>query len=268
MSIMPISTNDYHQQYFSSINLLPKIRRTNNRITSFYINDILGDTIKSYKEEYCQSILTNNNEDLLINIQKKKKKKARTTFTGKQIFELEKKFEDKKYLSSTERAEMATLLTVTETQVKIWFQNRRTKWKKAENISNAEAAEHKLGIRKMSTSSTSSLDNNQKQLIQVSIDDNTSSKNSICSSMDSHRSDEQISNTSTLPLLYFNDFTHLLQSSTSSTLHEHSYSISPSTSSSLLNHEINHCSSSGSTSVNDNNDDFKRNKNIRERERN
>ena len=59
--------------------------------------------------------------DSLVNPQKKKKKKARTTFTGKQIFELEKKFEDKKYLSSTERAEMATLLTVTETQVKIWW---------------------------------------------------------------------------------------------------------------------------------------------------
>lgn len=46
-----------------------------------------------------------------------KKKKARTTFTGRQIFELEKQFEQKKYLSSAERAEMATLLNVTETQV-------------------------------------------------------------------------------------------------------------------------------------------------------
>jgi hypothetical protein len=70
--------------------------------------------------ERCRSISNSDDGDLLGNIQKKKKKKARTTFTGKQIFELEKKFEDKKYLSSTERAEMATLLTVTETQVKIW----------------------------------------------------------------------------------------------------------------------------------------------------
>lgn len=61
-----------------------------------------------------------------------KKKKARTTFSGRQIFELEKQFEKKKYLSSSERGELAKLLDVTETQVKIWFQNRRTKWKKSE----------------------------------------------------------------------------------------------------------------------------------------
>ena len=47
-----------------------------------------------------------------------KKKKVRTTFTGRQIFELEKMFETKKYLSSSERADMAKLLNVTEQQVK------------------------------------------------------------------------------------------------------------------------------------------------------
>lgn len=57
-------------------------------------------------------------------MERPKKKKARTTFTGRQIFELEKQFESKKYLSSTERSELAKLLSVTETQVKIWFQNR------------------------------------------------------------------------------------------------------------------------------------------------
>lgn len=46
-----------------------------------------------------------------------RKKKARTTFTGKQIFELEKQFETKKYLSSLERIDIAKKLDVTETQV-------------------------------------------------------------------------------------------------------------------------------------------------------
>ncbi|XP_008483703.2 homeobox protein bagpipe-like, partial [Diaphorina citri] len=48
----------------------------------------------------------------------RKRKKARTTFTGRQIFELERQFECKKYLSSSERSELAKLLGVTETQVR------------------------------------------------------------------------------------------------------------------------------------------------------
>ncbi|XP_055921740.1 homeobox protein DTH-1 [Eupeodes corollae] len=80
----------------------------------------------------------------------RRKKKARTTFTGRQIFELEKQFEIKKYLSSSERTDMAKLLNVTETQVKIWFQNRRTKWKKQDNVTNTEAAEHKTVTSKNS----------------------------------------------------------------------------------------------------------------------
>ncbi|CAF3622867.1 unnamed protein product [Adineta steineri] len=262
MNMLPISTNDFYQRYFSSINMLATIQRTkNNRISSFYINDILGDSKKTSTIDCCHSILTNEQGDLLINRQKKKKKKARTTFTGKQIFELEKKFEDKKYLSSTERAEMATLLTVTETQVKIWFQNRRTKWKKTENVSNAEAAEHKLGTRKMSsTSSASSFDHNQKQVVQLPTSDSTSSKSSSCSSTSSHQGDEQSYDTS-LRLLYFNPFTHLLQKSSSSTINERSCSISSLTSCPLSKHEDYHCLSSCSTPINDIVDDCKKNEN-------
>lgn len=65
------------------------------------------------------SNITGNHVDSMVEDaeSKSKKKKARTTFTGRQIFELEKQFELKKYLSSSERSEMAKLLNVTETQV-------------------------------------------------------------------------------------------------------------------------------------------------------
>merc|ERR1712130_808663 len=59
-----------------------------------------------------------------------RRKKMRTTFTGRQIYQLEKMFETKKYLNGGERRNLSSLLGVTEQQVKIWFQNRRTKWKK------------------------------------------------------------------------------------------------------------------------------------------
>ncbi|XP_036407468.1 T-cell leukemia homeobox protein 1-like [Megalops cyprinoides] len=59
-----------------------------------------------------------------------KKKKPRTSFTRLQICELEKRFHRQKYLASTERASLAKALKMTDAQVKTWFQNRRTKWRR------------------------------------------------------------------------------------------------------------------------------------------
>ncbi|MEQ2311016.1 hypothetical protein AMECASPLE_015310 [Ameca splendens] len=59
-----------------------------------------------------------------------KKKKPRTSFSRLQICELEKRFHRQKYLASAERAALAKALKMTDAQVKTWFQNRRTKWRR------------------------------------------------------------------------------------------------------------------------------------------
>ncbi|CAG0879072.1 unnamed protein product [Darwinula stevensoni] len=68
-----------------------------------------------------------------------KKKHTRPTFSGQQIFALEKTFEQTKYLAGPERAKLAYALGMTESQVKVWFQNRRTKWRKKHAAEMASA---------------------------------------------------------------------------------------------------------------------------------
>ncbi|KAK2585624.1 hypothetical protein KPH14_010249 [Odynerus spinipes] len=59
-----------------------------------------------------------------------RKKRPRTAFTAAQIKSLEAEFERNKYLSVAKRLQLSKTLKLTETQIKIWFQNRRTKWKR------------------------------------------------------------------------------------------------------------------------------------------
>ncbi|XP_043467241.1 barH-like 1 homeobox protein [Leptopilina heterotoma] len=59
-----------------------------------------------------------------------RKKRPRTAFTASQIKSLEAEFERNKYLSVAKRLQLSKSLKLTETQIKIWFQNRRTKWKR------------------------------------------------------------------------------------------------------------------------------------------
>nr|AAW24452.1 CG13424-related protein 1 [Oikopleura dioica] len=69
------------------------------------------------------------------------KKRPRTAFTPHQIKTLESEFQKNRYLSVGKRVELADSLGLSETQIKIWFQNRRTKWKR-EYLSDWELWSH------------------------------------------------------------------------------------------------------------------------------
>merc|ERR1719460_2660669 len=60
----------------------------------------------------------------------KRPRKARTAFSDGQLQLLESAFEQHKYLSVEERGSLARRLGLSDTQVKTWYQNRRTKWKR------------------------------------------------------------------------------------------------------------------------------------------
>lgn len=74
--------------------------------------------------------MTSSKTELRKNGKQRSKRKPRVLFSQSQVYELEKRFKQQKYLSAPEREQMAKGLHLSSTQVKIWFQNRRYKSKR------------------------------------------------------------------------------------------------------------------------------------------
>ncbi|XP_055629477.1 homeobox protein koza isoform X2 [Toxorhynchites rutilus septentrionalis] len=85
----------------------------------------------------------------------RKPRRRRTAFTHAQLAYLERKFRCQKYLSVADRSDVADALNLSETQVKTWYQNRRTKWKR-QNQLRLEQLRHQATLEKELISSQES----------------------------------------------------------------------------------------------------------------
>lgn len=86
-----------------------------------------------------------------------KRKGGQIRFTSQQTKNLENRFISSKYLSPEERRHLAIQLKLTDRQVKTWFQNRRAKWRRA---NQAKRSAHYATMQQASSSVPTGINSN------------------------------------------------------------------------------------------------------------
>lgn len=115
------------------------------------------------KEKSNQKKRASNNIDLEMS---HNNKRIRTIFTQEQLDKLEIEFLKQQYMVGSERTYLAHSLNLTESQVKIWFQNRRIKWRKTTADEQAQEKVNKIDeseiINETNSNNTSTCSNDDE----------------------------------------------------------------------------------------------------------
>lgn len=104
----------------------------------FYEEDSCASSTRDKQSESTNQMQTDDSHKSSIAFESSpethsKRRKRRVLFSKAQTYELEKRFREQRYLSASEREHLARNISLTPTQVKIWFQNHRYKTKRAQH---------------------------------------------------------------------------------------------------------------------------------------
>uniref|UniRef100_A0A8C3VBA9 Homeobox domain-containing protein n=1 Tax=Catharus ustulatus TaxID=91951 RepID=A0A8C3VBA9_CATUS len=97
-----------------------------------------------------------------------KMKRVRTVFKPEQLERLEQEFLKQQYMVGTERVDLAATLHLTETQVKVWFQNRRIKWRK-QSMEQKAAKLSQFGVIQPASADSTDSKEHQEDTVDVEL---------------------------------------------------------------------------------------------------
>ncbi|XP_019470719.1 homeobox protein not2 [Meleagris gallopavo] len=97
-----------------------------------------------------------------------KMKRVRTVFKPEQLERLEQEFLKQQYMVGTERVDLAATLRLTETQVKVWFQNRRIKWRK-QSMEQKKAKLSQFGVIQPASAGPTDVKEHEEDTVDVEL---------------------------------------------------------------------------------------------------